>query len=221
MVSHSRVPWNWPGHTEPDNTLLPIRSPEPSLWGHRFVILTAVRARSPASSLRIEHGCGSQSLELSPLINRSSFDLRSPFRAIRGTFSLLSFLSVIGLSLLTLGLCSCGQNLYRTPAVNFAGRPTPPSLLQQRVMVAITANGSIGSLEILDGLRDIRSNIENTRPSFFISGFSGGLPTTILNFPEQLRGVVYSDVAPYGVTYITARKPPSARPAASPPAAPP
>ncbi|MGI4827620.1 MAG: hypothetical protein ACRYFU_05435, partial [Janthinobacterium lividum] len=79
---------------------------------------------------------------------------------------------------------------------------TPPSLLQQRVLVSISANGSTGSLEILDGLRDIRSNLQNTIHSFFISGYSGGFPTTILNFPEQLRGLVYSDTSPYGVTDI-------------------
>ena len=127
---------------------------------------------------------------------------RSLFGPRKYRYAMRSILSLITLSLLTLSLCSCGQNIYRTAATNFAGRPTPPSQLQQRVMVAITTNGSSGSLEILDGLRDIRSNVQNTVPSFFISGFSGGLPTTILNFPEQLRGAVYSDATPYAATFI-------------------
>ncbi len=123
--------------------------------------------------------------------------IRSPY--VRALGSACSFLL---LALVTLGLCSCGQDIYRTTATNFAGRPTPPSLLQQRVMVALTVNGSSGSLEILDGLRDIRSNVQNTVPTFFISGYSGGYPSTILSFPEQLRGVVYSDASPYSVTSI-------------------
>ena len=91
-----------------------------------------------------------------------------------------------------LSLTACGNIIYHEPAANYAGRPIPPSGLLQRVMVAYTANGSQGGLEILDGLRDIRSNVQNTIPSFFIKGFSGAEPTTILNFPEQTTGYVLS-----------------------------
>jgi hypothetical protein len=56
----------------------------------------------------------------------------------------------------------------------------------------VSANGSFGSLQIVDALRDIRSNVENTIPTFQISGYSAGLPTTIFNFPSELRGYVYS-----------------------------
>ena len=99
-------------------------------------------------------------------------------------------------------LTACGQNIYKLPEFNFAGRPTPPSLLQQRVLVALTGNGSNGSLSILDGLRDIRNNVQNTIPGFGISGFSGGAPSQILNFPEELRGYVYSSVSPYSISVI-------------------
>ena len=101
-----------------------------------------------------------------------------------------------------LGLTACAQVIYHIPQYNFAGRPTPPSQLQQRVMVALTPNGSSGGLQILDGLRDIRNNVQNTIPGFGISGFSGGYPNLILNFPEESRGYVYSNVAPYSVSII-------------------
>ncbi|HWZ49857.1 MAG TPA: hypothetical protein VNW54_00170 [Granulicella sp.] len=79
------------------------------------------------------------------------------------------------------------------PAYNFAGRPTPPSLLQERVLVGLTTNGTTGELEILDGLRDLRSNIQYTKPTFSISGYSSGYPSLILNFPEESKGYAYSN----------------------------
>jgi hypothetical protein len=54
-------------------------------------------------------------------------------------------------------------------------------------------NGSSGSLQIVDALRDIRSNVEDTIPFFSISGYSSGYPGTILNFPSELTGFVYSN----------------------------
>ena len=93
----------------------------------------------------------------------------------------------------TLGLASCGQRYYKFPAYTYANRPIPPSKIDSRVMVGITVNGSTGSLEILDGKRDIRSSIFDANSSFHITGFSSGFPSTILNFPEQVRGFVYSD----------------------------
>ena len=85
------------------------------------------------------------------------------------------------LSVVALALTACGQVLYKEPNNNYAGRPIPPSKLLQRVMVAFSSNGSSGGLEILDGLRDLRSNVQNTIPAFTISGFSAAMPTTILN----------------------------------------
>ena len=102
----------------------------------------------------------------------------------------------------TLFLTACAQNLYKTPEFNFAGRPTPPSGLQQRVMVSLTGNGSNGALIILDGLRDIRNNVQNTVQGFSISGYSGGLPTQILSFPEELRGYIYSNTSPYAIGIV-------------------
>lgn len=92
----------------------------------------------------------------------------------------------------TLGLASCGTRYYKFPTYTFANRPVPPSKLDTRVMVALTVNGSLGSLQILDAKRDIRSNIFDPNSSFHISGYSSGLPTSIFNFPEQVLGYVYS-----------------------------
>jgi hypothetical protein len=93
----------------------------------------------------------------------------------------------------TLGLSSCGQRYYKFPAYTYANRPIPPSKIDSRVLVGISVNGSSGSLEILDGKRDIRSSIFDANSSFHITGFSSGFPSTIISFPEQVRGFVYSD----------------------------
>ena len=95
------------------------------------------------------------------------------------------------LAMATIGLTAC-RVLYKVPQYNFGGRPTPPSLLFERVLVGVTTNGTQGFLEILDGLRDIRGNIQDTKQSFTISGYSSGYPNMIYNFPEQSRGFVYS-----------------------------
>jgi hypothetical protein len=96
----------------------------------------------------------------------------------------------------TLGLSSChsaSYYYYYFPEYTYAGRPVPPSKLAQRVMIGTSANGSSGSLQIVDALRDIRSNVEDTIPFFSISGYSSGYPGTILNFPSELTGFVYSN----------------------------
>jgi hypothetical protein len=96
----------------------------------------------------------------------------------------------------SLGVSSChsaAYYYYKFPEYNYAGRPIPPSKLAQRVMIATSSNGSFGSLQIVDASRDIRSNVENTVPSFQINGYSSGLPTTIFNFPSELRGYIYSN----------------------------
>jgi len=95
-----------------------------------------------------------------------------------------------------LGVSSChsaAYYYYKFPEYTYAGRPVPPSKLAQRVMIGVTANGSSGSLQIVDALRDIRSNVEDTIPGFQISGYSSGYPGTILSFPSELRGYVYSN----------------------------
>jgi hypothetical protein len=92
----------------------------------------------------------------------------------------------------TLTLSSCVDKIYYYPQYNYAGRATPPSGLLQRVMAAYTSGAGSGGLEILDGYRDLRSNVQNTIPRFSISGFSEANPITIINYPEQTLGYVYS-----------------------------
>jgi len=87
---------------------------------------------------------------------------------------------------------ACHAPLYYHPQYNFAGRPTPPSGLLNRVMASYTANGSGGGAEILDALNDLRRNIQNTIPAWYIGGFSAAQPTPILNFPEQTTGYILS-----------------------------
>lgn len=93
----------------------------------------------------------------------------------------------------TVGLASCGTRYYKFPEFTFANRPIPPSKLDTRVMVGLTINGTQGSLQILDAKRDIRSNIFDPNTSFHISGYASGFPNMIFNFPEQVRGYVYSN----------------------------
>ena len=102
-------------------------------------------------------------------------------------------ISSLFLAILTVGLTSCSQNLYKFPEFTFANRPIPPSLLASRVMVGVSFNGTQGGLAILDANRDIRSNVQNTIKSFSISGYSGGFPDKIYNFPEEITGYVFSD----------------------------
>jgi len=99
------------------------------------------------------------------------------------------------LALSTLALASChsvNSLAYKFPEYTYAGRPIPPSKLAERVMISVTINGSSGSLQIVDALRDIRSNIEDTIPSYSIKGYGSGYPLAILNFPAETRGYVYS-----------------------------
>ncbi len=108
-----------------------------------------------------------------------------------------SFSALIASGLLlaaaTLALSGCGVVvLYKTPQYGYSGRPVPPSQMLQRVLAAYTANGSSGGLEILDGLRDLRGNIQNTQQIFSISGYSEAQPISIINFPEQTTGYVLS-----------------------------
>ncbi len=108
--------------------------------------------------------------------------------------------------LTVLGVSGCRAPLYYYTQNQFAGRAIPPSGLQQRVLATYTATGtSGGGAEILDGLRDLRSNIQNTHPAYFVTGFSGGYPGYIINFPEQQYGYVLDQTtgAVTGVNYAT------------------
>lgn len=110
----------------------------------------------------------------------------------------------IFLTALTLTLTAC-KVLYKVPEFNFAGRPIPPSQMLQRVLTTFTNGGTSGGAQILDGLRDLRGNIQNTKLTFPISGFSAQEPITILNFPEQTHGYVLSQTAGtlIGINYST------------------
>jgi hypothetical protein len=87
-------------------------------------------------------------------------------------------------------LAGCGTTTY------FAGRVLPPSGLSNRVLIAIqnTSTLTAGGLEIVDAFYDIRYayNSTNTGAAFAVRGFSGALPTTIQNLPEELSSAVYS-----------------------------
>ncbi len=105
-------------------------------------------------------------------------------------------LSALLIAAATLGLTACGPYYYKFPVYTFANRPIPPSKLAERVMISVGnvgAGGTGGALAIVDALRDIRSNVENTVTSFSVSGFSSGSPGMIFNFPEQTRGYVYAN----------------------------
>jgi hypothetical protein len=100
------------------------------------------------------------------------------------------------LALTAFGLSSChsaAYYYYKFPEYNYAGRPIPPSKLAQRVMIGVSFNGSSGNLQMVDALRDIRSNVQDTIAGYSISGYSSGYPGTILSFPSEVRAYVYSN----------------------------
>jgi hypothetical protein len=92
--------------------------------------------------------------------------------------------------LVAAALAGCGTTTY------FAGRTLPPSGLANRVLIAIQNPSSIssGTLQFVDAYYDIRFkyNSANTGPAFSIAGYTGNLPITIQNMPEELAGAVYS-----------------------------
>lgn len=101
------------------------------------------------------------------------------------------FLGLFVTLLTAFGVAGCRAPLYYYTENQFAGRTIPPSGFQQRVMATFTSDGSSsGGAEILDGNRDLRSNVQNTHPTYFISGVSSGYPYQILNYPEQQFGYV-------------------------------
>lgn len=85
-------------------------------------------------------------------------------------------------------ISSCGKNYY------FAGRSLPPSGLLNRVLVAEQnpSEFTTGALPFMDAFYDIRHAYNTSTGAFSISGYSGKLPLTIENLPEQLTGAVYN-----------------------------
>jgi len=111
-------------------------------------------------------------------------------------------LAALSLALFGFFVLGCGTNVYQFPKYNFAGRPEPPSKLSTRVMVSLST-GIQGALEILDAQRDQRNSVYNANQTFSISGFSGNNPTTILSFPDELKGYIYSNASPsYAITIV-------------------
>jgi hypothetical protein len=84
-------------------------------------------------------------------------------------------------------MAGCGGTTY------FAGRNLPPSGLTNRVMIAIQNPSSFakGALTFVDAYYDIRSGYAGKPAGFAISGFSGALPVSIQNMPEEQAGSVY------------------------------
>jgi hypothetical protein len=84
-------------------------------------------------------------------------------------------------------LAGCGSTTY------FAGRNLPPSGLTNRVMIAVQnpSTGSKGALVFVDAYYDQRSSYDNKVAGFSISGYSGALPLSIQNMPEEQVGAVY------------------------------
>ena len=101
-------------------------------------------------------------------------------------------LSGLLLAAATLSLTACANIIYHEPQYQYAGRAVPPSGLLQRVLASYTIDGSRGGLQMIDGLRDLRTNVQDTILAFPIAGYSAPVPGQIINFPEQERGYVLS-----------------------------
>ena len=97
------------------------------------------------------------------------------------------WLSAAGALVVAIVLAGCGTTTY------FAGRVLPPSGLTNRVMIAVQnpTPSNRGALIFVDAFYDIRSSYNNKIPGFSITGFSGALPSTIQNMPEEQLGAVY------------------------------
>ncbi len=97
------------------------------------------------------------------------------------------WLCAAGALVIAAALAGCGTTTY------FAGRPLPPSGLTNRVLIAIQNPSAFtkGALQIVDAYYDIRFSYNSKVGSFSITGFSGALPITIQNMPEEELGAVY------------------------------
>src|SRR5579863_7476397 len=84
-------------------------------------------------------------------------------------------------------LAGCGSTFF------FAGRTLPPSGISNRVMIAIQNPSALakGALQFVDAFYDIRQSFNDKTASFSITGYSGQLPVTIQNMPEEQLGAVY------------------------------
>lgn len=98
------------------------------------------------------------------------------------------WLSAAGALAVAVALAGCGSTTY------FAGRVLPPSGLLHRVLIAVQNPSSFsrGALEFVDSYYDIRYAYDNLNKTYSISGYSGALPVSIQNMPEEQVGAVYS-----------------------------
>ncbi|HEY1502513.1 MAG TPA: hypothetical protein VGF88_23255 [Acidobacteriaceae bacterium] len=102
--------------------------------------------------------------------------------------SSLYFVAVLGSVFLICNvISSCGKSFY------FAGRTLPPSGVLNRVLIAEQNPSAFatGALPFMDAYYDIRHPYNASGGQLQISGYSGKLPLTIQNMPEQQTGAVY------------------------------
>ena len=83
---------------------------------------------------------------------------------LRPLTSAHALLAVLVAATLAVSLTACNrQDYYKFPEFTYAGRPVPPSLLAERVLVSVARERRCRrSAVIVDALRDIRNNVENT-----------------------------------------------------------
>jgi hypothetical protein len=88
---------------------------------------------------------------------------------------------------LAVALAGCGSTNY------FAGRVLPPSGLTNRVLIVIQNPSAFthGAAQFVDAYYDIRDGYNGKPASFSITGYSGSLPVSIQNMPEEEVGYVY------------------------------
>ena len=97
------------------------------------------------------------------------------------------WLSATAAILVAVAVAGCGSTTY------FAGRVLPPSGLTNRVLIAVQnpSAASTGALIFVDAFYDIRFSYNQKVSGFSITGYSGQLPVTIQNMPEEQIGAVY------------------------------
>lgn len=89
--------------------------------------------------------------------------------------------------MVAVAIAGCGETTF------FAGRNLPPSQLTTRVLIAVQNPSALtkGALQIVDAYYDTRYKYNNTNVTYSISGYSGALPISIQNMPEEQTGAVY------------------------------
>ena len=97
------------------------------------------------------------------------------------------WLSAAGALVVAAAVAGCGSTTF------FAGRQLPSSGLPTRVLIAIQNPSSLtkGALQIVDAFYDTRFKYNNPTVTYSISGYSGQLPISIQNMPEEQIGAVY------------------------------